>query len=320
MKVTLSLTHRCNLSCSYCYSGRKFNKDMSYNTARKIVDFAIDITPDGERIEFCFFGGEPLLCFDMMKKIVTYIRQRERESSKPVWLSVTSNGTLLTNAVLSYFKSKNIDLCVSIDGPEHIHNKNRHYLDGRGSFSDTVKNLQNAIRQLNYLQVNVVYGPDTINFLPETVSFLTGLGISTIHLNPNICASWEIISYSKLREAYEELGSHYIEKYQSGQELALNMIDNKIILFLKGGYGTADRCGMGETEWGFAPSGNIYPCERFIGEDTNSALCLGNIYTGLDSARRCSLLKRRGNRKDECKTCALQQYCMNTCAGARTTT
>ena len=74
-----------------------------------------------------------------------------------------------------------------------------------------------------------------------------------------------------------------------------------------------DKCGMGETEWGFAPSGNIYPCERFIGNDNDLSFCLGNIHTGLDLNRRCSLIHQRGNRNEECKTCSLQKYCMNWC-------
>ena len=79
MKVTLSLTHNCNLSCRYCYSGRKFEKEMSFVTAQKIVDFAMNITPINQKIEFSFFGGEPLLCFDLIKQIIDYIRGKERE-------------------------------------------------------------------------------------------------------------------------------------------------------------------------------------------------------------------------------------------------
>lgn len=93
----------------------------------------------------------------------------------------------------------------------------------------------------------------------------------------------------------------------------MNLIDSKLIVFLKGGYAIEDMCGMGETEWGFAPSGNIYPCERFIGEDDDLSLCLGNIHTSLDLTRRCLLLRRRGNHNDTCRTCNLKRFCMNWC-------
>jgi len=313
VKVTLSLTHHCNLCCRYCYAGRKFKKDISLATAQKIVDFAVDITPPEREIELSFFGGEPLLRFDLIKEIVGYIRKKKRNPGKTFCLSVTSNGTLLTPEILDFFKDEGIDLCISIDGPEHVHNLNRCYEDGRGSFEEVVKNLQTAIEELGTLQVNAVFGPDTIDFLPESLSFFAELGVSAIHLNLNICVSWDEGAYPKLQETYMKVADYYIRSYQKGQELAVNLMDSKIIVFLKGGYEKSDKCGMGETEWGFAPSGNIYPCERFIGEDDNSSLCLGNVHSGLDLTRRCSLLKQRGNHNEECKTCDLQKYCMNWC-------
>ena len=313
MKITLSLTHDCNLSCKYCYSGRKFKKDMSFATAQKIVDFAMDITPQGRKMKFGFFGGEPLLRLDLMKEIIYYIREKELKTRRPISLSVTSNGTLLTQPILDFFREERIDLCISIDGPAHVHNLNRCYKDGRGSFEEVVRNLHLAIEQLGNLQVNAIYGPDTVHFLPETVSFFTQFSVSAIHLNPNICVFWGKNTCPKIRETFRQIADHYIQRYKNGQEIAINLIDSKIILLLKGGYENKDKCGMGETEWGFAPSGNIYPCERFIGEDNNPSLCLGNIDTGLNQIRLCSLLKHRGNHNEECKTCDLQKYCMNWC-------
>lgn len=287
---------------------------MSLDTAQKIVDFAMSISPQGQRIEFGFFGGEPFLCFDLMRKIVDYIRKKQKETGKFVSLHVISNGTYINQSIINFLKEECIDLCISIDGPAYVHDLNRCYPDGRGSFQDVVKNLRKAIEQIDYLQVNAVYCPDTIDFLPETVFFLAQLGISTIHLNMNICAIWPEETYVKFGNIYTQIANHYIQSYQNGQEIAINLIDSKIILFLKGGYEAIDVCGMGETEWGFAPGGNIYPCERFIGEDNdNSPFCLGNIHTGLNYKRLRSLLKRRGNCNNECRTCILRRYCMNWC-------
>jgi len=286
---------------------------MSFATAQKIVDFAMDITPMGQSIQLGFFGGEPLVRFDLMKEIIGYIREKERRERRPVRLSLTCNGILLTRSILDFLGEESVDLCISIDGPAHVHNLNRCYKDGRGTFDDVVRNLRLAIERLGTVQVNAVYSPDTIDSLLESVSFFTQLGVSVIHLNPDICASWGEDTCSKFQEIYMQIGDRYIQSYQRGREIAVNLIDSKIIVFLKGGYEFADKCGMGETEWGFAPSGNIYPCERLIGEDNDSSLCLGNIHTGLDVARRCSLLRQRGNHNEACKTCDLQKYCMNWC-------
>jgi uncharacterized protein len=286
---------------------------MSYHTAVKIVDFILDNAPDGRWLDFCFFGGEPLLCFDLLKKLTYYIRKKEEEIERPIWINITTNGSLLTEPVLDFLREQDIYLCISIDGPRHIHNQNRRYKNGRGSFDDVVENLSRALDVLDYIKVNIVYGPETIVSLLESVSFLSDLGVPVIDLNPDISADWGEEACSKIQETYTRIGDLYIQSYLSGRELAVNLIDSMIILFLKGGYGPGDRCGRGETEWGFAPSGNIYPCERLIGEDNGSRFCLGNIQTGLDLERRCSLLEHRGNINEECRTCSLQRYCMNTC-------
>jgi uncharacterized protein len=286
---------------------------MSLSTAHKIVDFAMGVTPPGQVTEFSFFGGEPLLRFDLMQKIADYIHRAERSTGRTVSLGVTSNGTLLTETILDFLIEQDVELCVSIDGPAHVHNLNRCYKDGRGSFDEVLRNLCLAIERLRTLQVNAVYGPDTIDFLLETVSFFDRLGVSTVNLNPDICAFWPEDTYPKLRDMYSQVAKYYTQRYRCGEEIAVNLIDSKIVLFLKRGYQDADKCGMGETEWGFAPSGNIYPCERLIGEDRDFSLCLGNVHTKLDPVRRCSLLKGRGNRNEQCKICDLQKYCMNWC-------
>ncbi len=313
MNVTLSLTHRCNLACRYCYAGQAFKRDMSLETARKAVNFALRITPPGEKIEFGFFGGEPLLCFEQMGAIIAYIREQVQDSSHPVRFSITTNGTMLTQPMLDFLKAEQIDLCISLDGPPHVHDLNRCYFNGRGSCADVVKNLKKALTQLKSVQVNAVYGPETVAYLPETVAFLVEMGTAVIHLNPNIGADWDGITTDHLQDAFMKVADYYIHCYQQGQEIAINMIDSKIILFMKGGYSIEDLCGMGETQWAFAPSGNIYPCERFIGEDDDDTLRLGNLYTGFDRIRQCGLLEKKANRNKACQTCGLNQYCMNWC-------
>jgi len=163
------------------------------------------------------------------------------------------------------------------------------------------------------LQVNAVFGPDTISELPRTVEFFIKSGVLLIHLNPNIKAVWPDKLQYGLSEIFQHLADVYINCYQKGQEIYVNLLDNKMLLFLKGGYDKSDVCSMGDGELAFAPSGNIYPCERFIGEDDNASLCLGNIYTGLDMAHRCSLRTQRGNINPECVECRLAKYCMNWC-------
>ncbi|MFX1566365.1 MAG: radical SAM protein [Promethearchaeota archaeon] len=312
IKASLSLTHNCNLRCRYCYGGRKFKKDMSFATVQKVVDFIFRVSPPEQKISFTFFGGEPFLCFDLIQRAVEYINNQVRARDRLVDFSITSNGTLLSEEILDFLNKENITLCISIDGTRHVHNKYRRFPDGRGSFDDVVEKLHLSLRKLGEVQVNTVYSPDTLDSLSECVSFFTQLGISSIHLNPNIRASWTKQVLPRFRKTYRKIADLYIEKYQQSQEIAVNLIDSKIILFLKGGYFALDRCMMGETEWGFAPSGNIYPCERLIGED-DGQLCLGNVHSGLNKKLQCELIGNREIQNEECRSCSLRKYCMNSC-------
>jgi len=112
---------------------------------------------------------------------------------------------------LDFFKNEDVDLCISIDGPAHVHDINRCYKDGHGSFAEVARNLREAIKHLDYVQVNAVYSPETIDFLVESVSFLSQLGVPVIHLNPDICASWAKDTHPKLREMYMDVANYYIQ-------------------------------------------------------------------------------------------------------------
>jgi len=311
MKISLSVTHNCNLRCNYCYTGEKIHKNMNLKTASEIVDFAFEITPCENQIDFSFFGGEPLLCFYLIKDVIAYVKTKE--FSNPISYNITTNGTIINDEIIDFVNQNNIKLSISIDGPEHIHDKNRVDINNNGTLKTVLQNIKKISNKVNFFQVNAVYGPDTVGELGETFSFLIENEIKNIHLNPNITQNWDESMFSKITDAYENIAEKYMSHYKSNQEVALNLIDSKLILFLKGGYDKEDKCGMGETEFGFAPSGNVYPCERLIGDDTNDEMCMGNIHTGINPLKRCSIGKKRGNSNAECVTCSVQKYCMNWC-------
>ncbi len=313
MKATLALTHKCNLACDYCYAGRSTKPDMSLSTAQKCVDFSLEALPAGKCLGLCLFGGEPLLRFDLVREVTTYTRHKAAESQRAVEISITTNGTLVTPEVIDFADEQDVHLCFSIDGPPDLHDRKRTYRDGRGSFNDAIHRLELAMERLDAVQVNAVFAPDTIADLARCVRFFVDFGMPVIHLNPDITANWPDELRPKLQDIYMELAEYYIGCYARGHEIAVNLLDSKMVLFVKDGYAAADMCAMGDGEWGFAPSGNIYPCERFIGEDENSPYCLGNIHTGPDLERRCALRCKRGNHNPGCATCGFNKYCMNWC-------
>lgn len=313
MIVSASLTERCNLSCRYCYAPKENGADMALETAFRIVDYAISATPDGEPLELGFFGGEPFLCLDLMQQVAARARDRARSAGVPLDLRITTNGTLLDDAALRFLESQSVNLCVSIDGPPAVHDRHRPFDDGTGSSATVIANLRRALERLDRVQVNAVYGSDTLGELPETVDFLVELGVRLIHLNLDIMSPWSAESYARLRDVYSRVADRFVACYRAGQPVAVNLIDNKVILFLKGGYDARDRCGMGKKKIGFATNGDMYPCERLIGHGGASGLCIGNVRSGFDAARLASVLERTGGRNMECAKCPVGSYCINWC-------
>jgi len=311
MKISLSLTHDCNLRCKYCYAGDKFHKTMTLQTAKEIVDFAISITVITDTIDFSFFGGEPFLAFTLIKEIIAYIENKNIQN--PITYNITTNGTIISNEIIDYIIEKNIKLSISIDGPASIHDENRVDIHGKGTLDIILKNIKTLSSKLDFFQVNAVYGAKTVEQLDETFNFFVENGIKNIHLNPNITENWDISSFPKITTAYKRIAKRYIELYKNNEEVALNLIDNKLILFLKGGYEEKDKCSMGKLKFGFAPSGHVYPCERLIGDDTDENMCMGNIHTGINPLKRCNIAQKTGNSNKECVICPVQQYCMNWC-------
>ncbi len=311
MKISLSVTHDCNLRCKYCYSGEKFNRVMDMETAKKIVDFAFMITDRQEQIDFHFFGGEPFLRLSFIEDVIHYIKRVNRDY--PLSFHISTNGTLLNDASVRFINKHNINLSISIDGPEHIHDKNRRDIHGKGTLHKILNNIKTFSKELEHFQVNTVYGPKNVTQLDDTVRFLIAHDIDHIHLNPDMLATWDDQTFPNIAKSYKKLADTYIEMYNNGKKIALNLFDSKLMLFSKNGYDDSDRCGMGETEFGFAPSGNVYPCERFIGDDTDERMMMGNIYTGVNVFKRCSLDKQTENTNETCRTCSIQDYCMNWC-------
>lgn len=309
MKYTLAITRKCDLACGYCYIG-KHDAVMQVSTAKQIVDFIFKYTPDNEKIDIGFFGGEPLLEFDLLAEITDIIQSHRSFDAHRTVLSVATNGTIFSGTIADFLKEHDIVACISCDGPPFIHDASRRFKDGSGSSHIVERNIKRYLEMFPLLPVNAVYSPENYRYLPDVVDYLSSLGVRNIYLNPNISARWTEESAGGLPAVYGAIGSKYMEFYRHGTPRFINLIDNKIAVILRGGYNPLEKCRMGHGEFAFAPSGNIYPCERLIGKDDGNVHCLGNINEGYIPGKRCgspSAVNR------ECGTCGVKDYCMNWC-------
>lgn len=311
MKLTLSLTQRCNLSCAYCYAGKTEGADMSESTLRRSLERVLEYLPPKAPLEVAFFGGEPLLRFDLIETAVAFLRSHPAAAGRALSLRLTTNGTRLSEEMLAFLTAEQVAVCVSVDGPPGLHDARRQFRGGRGSYATVVRNIARARERLADLQLNAVYGPEDLPNLAEIVASLTPLEPNAIHLNPNIRADWSHCDVAAFAPAFERLADFYMDSFRAGREIGLNVVDGKLMVFAKGGYGAADRCGMGVRELAVAPSGNLYGCERLIGDDTGGPFYLGNIH--LNPALGCRCNPVRQARPTPCERCTLAPYCVHWC-------
>lgn len=311
MKYTLAITQNCNLACDYCYIEKK-NVTMDLSTARRIIDFIFGNVPFDDKIDIGFFGGEPMLEFELIKDITTIIQDHKKFDPKKITISITTNGTIVSEHILEFIANNNLVLCISCDGPPQVHDRFRNFPNGRKSSHIVEQNIRQALNHFPMIPVNSVYGVETLKSLPDTVDYMVSLGVSNIYLNPDISAYWTAKEADDLSEIYEIIGEKYLEYYRRGTPKYISLIDGKIAVIMRGGYKPNERCSMGKGEFAFSPLGNIYPCERFIGSDEGLTHCLGNINEGIIKANQCqSILTTAQN--SECQTCGLKDYCMNWC-------
>jgi len=311
LKHTLLITQRCNLACRYCYIDKK-DTVISLEMAKKIICHIFDHTPAGEILDFGFFGGEPLLEFDLLKRITHMITEHPSYDQRRVVLRLVSNGTLFSDEIASFLEEYSVGLGISCDGPEFIQNKNRLFINGKGTSKIVEKNIKHALQWFPILPVNAVFSAETIQHLPEVIDYFYAIGVKNIHLNPDITSAWEIKGIQYMEDIYTKIAQKYIEFYLAEDPVYISLIDSKIAVILRGGYRPEEKCRMGMAEFAYAPSGNIYPCERLVGGDDGASHCIGNIKDKGIMPLPCNAPDGKST-NIECQNCSVQEYCMNWC-------
>ena len=285
---------------------------MTWQTAQKAIEFAFSF--DAPALQLGFFGGEPLLEWELLKKCAIEAERLAEEKKVSLVKTVTTNGTLVTKERAQWLIEHNFVPALSIDGNEKMHDITRPLKGGKSSFAQCMDGLDALLPFYPSTEVIVVPDPQNVAHLYEGVRFLyLDKGVERVSINPNFYVEWPEEALNTWRGESEKLGDLFIELYRQGHPIALNFIDGKIITHLKCGFDCGDKCNFGEKEIAIAPSGRIYPCERLVADDDGGEMCIGTIDEGFDEKKRQAILRRRGCVNSECLTCAIRDRCMNWC-------
>ena len=319
--LCLHIAHTCNLNCSYCFASQgKYHGErslMSEEVAKRAMDFLIENSGSRTNLEVDFFGGEPLMNFDVVKKTVEYARKREKETGKNFRFTLTTNGVLIDDDVIDFANREMSNVVLSLDGRKEVHDRFRVDYAGNGSWEKIVPKFQKLVeaREHKNYYMRGTFTHHNPDFLKDIEQMLD-LGFTELSMEPVVCAPGDESAltdedFPVVVEQYEKLAELMLKRHKEGKPFTFYhyMID------LKGGpciYKRISGCGSGTEYMAVTPWGDLYPCHQFVGEEKFK---LGDIFNGVDNtAIQDEFLSCNVYSREECKTCWARLYCSGGCA------
>ena len=319
--LCLHIAHDCNLACRYCfaeegeYHGRRAL--MSFEVGKKALDFLVKNSGNRVNLEVDFFGGEPLMNWQVVKDLVAYGRSLEEPYHKKFRFTLTTNGILLNDEIMEFANKEMSNIVLSIDGRKEVNDLMRPHRGGQGSYDTIVpkfRKVAESRNQMNYY-VRGTFTRNNMDFSKDVIH-LADLGFQQISVEPVVAAPEE--SYAlrgedlpQLFEEYDKLAVELVkrQKEHRGFNFFHFMID------LEGGPCVAKRlsgCGSGTEYLAVTPWGDLYPCHQFVG---NEGFLMGNVMEGVKNTalqkefKQCNVYA-----KEKCRDCFAKFYCSGGCA------
>lgn len=319
--LCLNVAHTCNLSCEYCFAkGGKYSGPdaiMSKEIARSAIDFLLENSGSHYNLDIDFFGGEPLLNFDVVKDTVAYAKSKEEEYKKHFNFTLTTNGLLLDDEVIDYLNENMKNVVLSLDGRKEKHDQFRKTLNGKGSYDAVVPKFQNFVKKRGDKEYYMrgTFTANNLDFTKDLQNYID-LGFTRTSLEPVVGKQDEAYALKdehleKIYSEYEKLADMLMEKIDKNEEFIFYhyMID------LENGPCVHKRisgCGSGTEYMAVTPTGELYPCHQFVG---NPDFVIGNLKDGIvnkdlvNEFKTCNCYS-----KEECRACWANMYCSGGCA------
>ena len=319
--LCLHVAHTCNLNCAYCFASQgRFHGEralMSFETGKQSLDFLMDHSGTRRNLEVDFFGGEPLMNWDVVKQLVAYARSVEGERGKNFRFTLTTNGMLLDDDVMDFANREMSNVVLSLDGRRETHDRLRKDYAGNGSYDRIVPKFQELVRRRGgrnyYIRGTFTHAnPD----FTKDLFHMADLGFDQLSMEPVVCAPGDPAALTAedletVQAQYELLAVEMLRREREGCPLTFY----HYMLDLTGGpcvYKRVSGCGAGTEYMAVTPWGDLYPCHQFVGE---SAYRLGDVWHGVTNTalreefRRCNAYAR-----PECRDCWAKLYCSGGCA------
>lgn len=318
--LCIHICHDCNLRCRYCFadegayhSEREF---MSEETAKKAIDFLLQNSGNRRVLEVDFFGGEPLMCLQTIKNVVSYARTEGDRLGKKFLFTTTTNALLLDDDAIDFFNREMENVVLSLDGRKEVHDAIRKTKNGKGSFDFVIENIKKFVRSRGdkSYYVRGTFTAKNLDFSKDVI-FLAENGFDSISMEPVVTDIDDLAIKPEhipaVLSEYENLCDKYLEKYEKGE--GFNFFHFNIDL--EGGVCLQKKvsaCGAGNEYFSVAPNGDIYPCHQFVGDKD---FLMGNVYSGeLDGKIRDKFASSCLFTREKCGDCFAKFICSGGCA------
>jgi len=319
--LCLHIAHDCNLACRYCfaeegeYHGRR--AVMSFEVGKKALDFLIAGSGSRRNLEVDFFGGEPLMNWEVVKQLVEYGRSREEIHNKRFRFTLTTNGVLLNDEIMEFCNREMSNVVLSLDGRKEVNDRMRPFRKGAGSYDLIVPKFQKfaeSRNQTNYY-VRGTFTRNNLDFSEDVLHF-ADLGFKQMSIEPVVASPEEPYAIReedlpRILDEYDKLAVEYVKRRKEGR--GFNFFH--FMIDLDQGPCVAKRlsgCGSGIEYLAVTPWGDLYPCHQFVGQE---GFLLGNVDDGItntdlrDEFKLCNVYA-----KDKCRNCFARFYCSGGCA------
>ena len=319
--LCLHVAHTCNLNCEYCFASQgKYHGEralMSFEVGKRALDFLIENSGTRRNLEVDFFGGEPLMNWDVVKELVSYARVQEKIHNKNFRFTLTTNGILIDDDVIDFCNKEMSNVVLSLDGRKEVHDRLRKDYQGRGSYDIIVPKFQEFVkrREGKSYYMRGTFTHNNVDFTND-IFHMADLGFTELSMEPVVCSPDDASALTEadlpiLFEQYEILAKEMIKRKKAGNGFTfyhymLDLTHGPCI------YKRISGCGSGTEYMAVTPTGDLYPCHQFVGD---TKYLLGNIWDGVTNKeiqnefKLCNAYARK-----ECDDCWAKLYCSGGCA------
>lgn len=318
--LCLHVAHTCNLNCEYCFASQgKYHGNralMSFEVGKKAIDFLVENSGQRHNLEVDFFGGEPLMNFEVVKQIVAYARSIEKQHNKNFRFTLTTNGVGINDDVIEFANKECYNVVLSLDGRKNIHDSLRKTITGQGSYDVIVPKFKEMVKRRNgkNYYIRGTFTHQNTDFTND-IFHMADLGFTELSMEPVVCKPTEKYALTEddlpiLFNQYEILAKEMIKRKKEGNPITFY----HYMLDLSHGpciYKRISGCGSGTEYLAVTPWGDLYPCHQFVGDEK---FCLGNIFDGIKNVDMVNNFKMcNAYARPNCKNCWAKLYCSGGC-------